>query len=325
MISRSRTRSPDRSVGIPDCRVPKKSPGPRSSRSRSAMTNPSVGPDQGPQARLARLAERLLVQQQAGRLVGAAADAAAQLMQLRQPEPFGVLDDHDGGVRHVDADLDHGGRDEDVHLPCGERPHDAVLLLRAQPAVQQREPVLREHLGGEVVGHLRRGPQVDLSTTPPPADTRCTPAARASSSSPHERVHLVAAGLRNRPSSRSACARAAGRESPTRPDRRRAVSASVRGIGVAVITSTSGFQPFARSTARCITPNRCCSSTTTRPSGANSTCLLHQRVRADHELRSRPDSRSAQHVAPASRRRRGPRQQRDARSGPAASSRRIVR
>ena len=49
------------------------------------------------------------------------------------------------------------------------------------------------------------------------------------------------------------------------------VSASVRGIGVAVITRRSGCSPLPLSRARCSTPNRCCSSTTTRPSRRNST------------------------------------------------------
>src|SRR5437867_5547989 len=40
--SRSRTRSTSRNVGMPACRVPKKSPGPRSSKSRSAISKPSV-------------------------------------------------------------------------------------------------------------------------------------------------------------------------------------------------------------------------------------------------------------------------------------------
>ena len=51
------------------------------------------------------------------------------------------------------------------------------------------------------------------------------------------------------------------------------VIATVRGIGVAVITSTCGvFSPdFWLSAARCSTPNRCCSSTTTSPRSANCT------------------------------------------------------
>ncbi|CAB4607998.1 unannotated protein [freshwater metagenome] len=57
----------------------------------------------------------------------------------------------------------------------------------------------------------------------------------------------------------------------------------MRGIGVAVITKTSGvvvvflltdvseFSPLPRSAARCSTPKRCCSSITATPSDANST------------------------------------------------------
>ena len=60
------------------------------------------------------LAERAFVEQEARRALGAAADAAAQLMQLRQPEAFGVLDHHDACFRHVDADLDHRRRYQDA-------------------------------------------------------------------------------------------------------------------------------------------------------------------------------------------------------------------
>ena len=49
------------------------------------------------------------------------------------------------------------------------------------------------------------------------------------------------------------------------------VEASVRGIGVALISRKSAFSPFARSALRCSTPNRCCSSAMTRPRSANST------------------------------------------------------
>ncbi len=52
------------------------------------------------------------------------------------------------------------------------------------------------------------------------------------------------------------------------------VMATVRGIGVAVITSTCGrpSPAFSRSASRCSTPNLCCSSITTRPRSANRTC-----------------------------------------------------
>ena len=49
------------------------------------------------------------------------------------------------------------------------------------------------------------------------------------------------------------------------------ISASVLGIGVAVITNTSGFSPFAEITFLCLTPKRCCSSVTTSPKFLNTT------------------------------------------------------
>ena len=62
------------------------------------------------------------------------------------------------------------------------------------------------------------------------------------------------------------------------------VSASVRGIGVAVITSTSGLQPFAASVPRCRTPKRCCSSITASASALELDVLLDQRVGADDQV-----------------------------------------
>ena len=92
----------------------------------------------------------------------AAANPPAQLVQLRQPEPLGVLDEHHGRVRHVHADLDDGGRDEDVTLAARECPHDAVLLVRLHPPVQQGDAQVREDVVREMVGHLGGGAQVDF-------------------------------------------------------------------------------------------------------------------------------------------------------------------
>ena len=51
------------------------------------------------------------------------------------------------------------------------------------------------------------------------------------------------------------------------------VIATVRGIGVAVMTRTCGGSfPLPRNASRCSTPNRCCSSTTTRARSRKSTC-----------------------------------------------------
>ena len=68
---------------------------------------------------LARALGQLLLRprdEQAVRLLAPAPDAAAQLVQLREAEAVGLLDDHDRRVRDVDADLDHGRGDEDVEL-----------------------------------------------------------------------------------------------------------------------------------------------------------------------------------------------------------------
>ncbi len=45
-----------------------------------------------------------------------ATDASSELMELREPEPLRVLDEDDAGIRHVDADLDHRRRHEQVDL-----------------------------------------------------------------------------------------------------------------------------------------------------------------------------------------------------------------
>ena len=63
--------------------------------------------------------------------------------------------------------------------------------------------------------------------------------------------------------------------------------AAVRGIGVAVITSTSGTAPppaLSRRAARCSTPKRCCSSITTTPEAAERDRLLDERVGADEQV-----------------------------------------
>ena len=78
--------------------------------------------------------------------------------------------------------------------------------------------------------------------------------------------------------------------------------AAVRGIGVAVITSTSGTAspaPLSRSAARCSTPKRCCSSITTTPRRAERDLVLDQRVGADQ--RCRPSRRPGRRARPCAR------------------------
>ena len=62
-------------------------------------------------------------------------------MQLREAEALGMLDHHDGRFRHVDADLDHGGGDQQIEPAAGEVRHRAVLLGAFMLAVHQPDAV----------------------------------------------------------------------------------------------------------------------------------------------------------------------------------------
>ena len=59
---------------------------------------------------------------------------------------------------------------------------------------------------------------------------------------------------------------------------------SVRGIGVAVIVSTSTRLRICLMRSLCATPKRCSSSTTSRPRSRNCDVLRQQAVRADDDL-----------------------------------------
>ena len=82
-------------------------------------------------------------------LVLAAADAAAQLVQLREPVPLRALDQHHRRVGDVDAHLDHRGRHQHVGLPGDEAVHRRRLRLRAHLAVQQLDPEVAQLAGGQ--------------------------------------------------------------------------------------------------------------------------------------------------------------------------------
>ena len=103
-----------------------------------------------------------VAEQDAEALLGAAAHAAAQLMELREAEAFGVLDEHHGRVRDVDADLDHRRRNEDVDLAVAESAHGIVLRGRVEAAVQERHSAMRKATGAQILVFLRRGTECDL-------------------------------------------------------------------------------------------------------------------------------------------------------------------
>ena len=127
---------------------------------------PVLGPAHHIEPLPCRLGQRLAVEQDAGGWFGAAPDPAAQLMQLRQAEALGMLDDHDRGIRHIDAHLDHRGRHQDGDFARGKRCHHAVLVLAREAPMHQPNFVAEAlgkrriaRLGGGDIEHLRLGDQ----------------------------------------------------------------------------------------------------------------------------------------------------------------------
>ncbi len=82
--------------------------------------------------------------EQAVRLLRAAPDAAAQLVQLREAEAVGLLHDHHRRVRNVDTDLDHRRRDEHVEVAGLEARHQLAPLGRLDAAVQAADAELAQ-------------------------------------------------------------------------------------------------------------------------------------------------------------------------------------
>ena len=120
------------------------------------MTNPSV--DSREDVQTLGFACLVRIDQNAKRFRGAAADAAAQLVQLRQPVPLRVEDDHDACVGDVDADFDDRRRDQNVDLAARRIAHDVVFFARRHPAVQQPDPQIRKYVGSQALrfGHGAR-------------------------------------------------------------------------------------------------------------------------------------------------------------------------
>ena len=97
------------------------------------------------QAALCGLAQRRLVHQQAVGLGAAPANAAAQLVQLRQAKAFGVLYYHQGRVGDVHADFDDGGGDQQLCLAGDEGAHRRLPLVVIHAAMQQGNADVRQH------------------------------------------------------------------------------------------------------------------------------------------------------------------------------------
>ena len=87
----------------------------------------------------------------------ATADAAAKLVELGEAEAVGVIDDHDGGVGDVDADLDDGGGDEDVDVAALEASHGDLFVVGGEAAMEQAEAQAGQGAGAEFVVHVGCG------------------------------------------------------------------------------------------------------------------------------------------------------------------------
>ncbi|TMA27619.1 MAG: hypothetical protein E6J87_21095 [Deltaproteobacteria bacterium] len=91
----------------------------------------------------------------------AAADAAAQLVQLREAEALRILDDHQRRVRDVDAHFDDGGGDQHLGLAGLETRHRGLAFGGFQAAVQQIDARSGQRRG-DPLRRLARRAQVDL-------------------------------------------------------------------------------------------------------------------------------------------------------------------
>ena len=218
--------------------------------------------------------------QEAVRLLRPAPDPAAQLVQLGEPEPVGVLDHHHGGVRHVDADLDHRRRDQHAEVAGREPAHPLGPVGGLHLPVDEVDRDRLQRAGRKTRGLRLGGARLDRDRAlDERADDVRLPAG----------LHLLddPAGSRRRASTpgrpREHRVRPGGSSSSTVTSRSPySVSASERGIGVAVMCSTCGVAP-PPSASRWSTPNRCCSSITATSRRLN--VGVQQRVRADRDQR----------------------------------------
>ena len=196
---------------------------------------PIVGIAQQRQPPPRRVVHPLLVQQQTEARVRSAPDPPAQLVQLRQPEAFGMLDHHHRRRRHIDADLDHRRRHQQ---PASARRRTPPASRRAPPRPAGHAPAPPRRRTARAARRTAPRPRPGPAPrSPPPAGTpnrparprpACAPphpahpaASPASATSAHRlppgRLLGQAADTPSRPTaSAAACAGSASRSSPAR-------------------------------------------------------------------------------------------------------------
>ena len=65
-------------------------------------------------------------------------------MQLRQAEALGMLDHHQRGIRHIDADFNHRGRHQQMQLAARKALHHGLLVCGLHSAMDQADLQVRQ-------------------------------------------------------------------------------------------------------------------------------------------------------------------------------------
>ena len=146
----------------PDCSAPSRLPAPRISRSRIAILNPEPRSVNSPIVFSRSYASSVSARSGGYRryayaALPAPADPAAELVQLREPEHVGAVDDERVDRRHVEAALDDRRAHEHVVLALPELVHDPLEPALVHLAVRDRDPHFRHelaHVGRDVLDVL---------------------------------------------------------------------------------------------------------------------------------------------------------------------------
>ena len=85
------------------------------------------------------------------------AHSSAKLVKLGETKPLCAFDDHQGRIRHVDANFDHCRRDEHREFIGGEAAHDRILFGTLHSTVDQAHLVIAEAQAKDARAFFGRG------------------------------------------------------------------------------------------------------------------------------------------------------------------------
>ena len=78
-------------------------------------------------------------------------------MKLSEAEALRVLDDHDRGVRNIDADFDHCCRNQNLNLAFLKQAHDSFFQVGIHAAVQHCDAEVGKNFLAQLAVHLHGG------------------------------------------------------------------------------------------------------------------------------------------------------------------------